>query len=94
MLLAEVKNINLPYHTYTFPDAVQPRHVLKVNSPKVPIQETRADLKFRKIVRSMETDTITQTVIAEFTVSSLTFQHGTEVCDVFRIKRSMSCIIQ
>lgn len=45
-LLAEVKNVNLPY-TYPFPDAVQPRHVFKGNSPKVPIQETQADLKFR-----------------------------------------------
>ena len=47
-----------------------------------------------KIFQILKTDKTTQTIRAKFPVFVVTFQYGSEVCDVFEIKRIMSCIIQ
>jgi hypothetical protein len=94
----KLRNFNLAYHTYpiqTLSSLVTSSKACLVTFPlkKYKLPEI-SGITGVKIVQIMETDKTTQIIIAKFPVFVVTFQHGTEVCDVFKIKRSMSYIIQ
>jgi hypothetical protein len=99
VLLTEVQLAKLAYHTYPVPGAVQPRLFLKGIPPNVPAEETQANIKSQeprvvKTVHVTKMDNTAHTVIAKFPGFVVTFQHGTDVRDVLKIKKVCHCIIQ
>ena len=73
--------------------------VLKGVPPNVPIDKIQADLMVQelwvvKISHIMRTDKATQTLITKYPVFVITFQTGTDVCEILQIKKVCHYITQ
>jgi hypothetical protein len=98
MLLAEIQTTKLASHKYPLTDISQPRLVLKGIPPNTPVNEIQAELSapelwIVKISQIMKTDKTTQTLITKYPVFVVTFNPGTDVCEVLQIKKVCHCII-
>ena len=99
MLLAAIQTTKLACHTYPLTDTSQPWLVLKGIPPNVPVDEIQAELSAPelwagKISQITKTDKTTQTLATKYPVFFVTFQPGTDVHEVLKIKKVCHCTIR
>ena len=99
ILLKEIRDANIAYHTYPLPTAVQPRLTMKGLPPTVEVEEIKEELenynlnieKIRHIVRKEKT---TGQIQQKFPAFVITFRNGTELREVYKITKVCHCIIR
>ena len=99
VLLSEIKSAKLAYHTYTLPEAVQPRLVLKGIPFNVPEEDIHTDLvahniQVTRISQLTKTDKTTHTVITKYPVFVITFPRGSDIRKVLQIHKLCHCIVK
>jgi hypothetical protein len=99
MLLSEIQAPKLACHTYPLTDASQLQLVPKGIPPNIPVDKIQAELSAPefwvvKISQITKTDKTTQTLVTKYSVFVVTFQPGTDVCEVLEIKKVCHCIIR
>jgi hypothetical protein len=99
ILLREIKQEKLSYHTYPLPQTQQPRLALKGLPPNVAIDEIRDDLNLRNlqvahIRQIIRMDNPTERLLQKFPIFVVTFQAGTDLRDVYKTKKICHCIVR
>jgi hypothetical protein len=98
ILLSEIQNAKLAYHTYQLPEAIQPRLVLKgipSNFPEEDVSEelVAQNIQVVRIYQITKMDKSTRTITTRFPIFVITFQPGTDMRKVLQLRKICHCII-
>jgi hypothetical protein len=98
ILLRDIKQANLAYHTYPLSQTQQPRLVVKGLPPNIDTAEIKEDLQENKLnvaqVRQLiRTDKTTQQILQKFPIYVVTLQAATELREVYKINKVCHCIV-
>ena len=52
--MTEIQTTKLAYHTYPLPDTIQPRVVLEVIPPNIPVNKIQADLIAQELQEDLQ----------------------------------------
>jgi hypothetical protein len=99
ILLREMKQAHLAYHTYPLPNANQPRVALKGIPPNVTTEDIQEELALRKlqvikIRQTVRMEKSTAQILHKHPVFIVTFQTGTYLREVYKTTKVCHCIVQ
>jgi hypothetical protein len=99
ILLREIQQAKMEYHTYPLAHLRQPRVALKGLPPTVTTEEIANDLNQRNhpvhsIRQLVRMDKSTDTILVKFPVFIVTFQSGTSVNDIYKATTICHCKVR